>query len=352
MTRLAVLLAAAALAAPAAALAGPNPQVAGLQVALRAHGLYLAQIDGVAGPRTTAAVHAFQRKHGLPVGLANARTRAALGPLGRPLFGSRMLRRGDFGLDVAVLQFLLTQNGVYSGALDGYLGKETAAALKRYQRSLHLTADAIVGPRTLSAIVHRERVPVRSTVTVTQRFKIVRPGDTLTAIADATGTTVRALATLNRIDPDRPIVIGQRLLLPSKVSSALAPASGEVRAKLDAWSVRLGVDPHLVRALAWMESGYQTRIVSAAGARGVLQTLPSTRDYVERVLAGRRIPRTVDGDIEVGVLYLKHLLRVFDGNESLALAGWYQGERAVKKHGVYNVSKPFVANVLALRTRM
>ncbi len=89
--------------------AGVNPQIAGLQVALRAHGLYLAQIDGIAGPRTAAAVHAFQRRKHLPVGVADMRTRAALGPLGRPLFGSRTLRRGDFGWDVAVLQFLLTR---------------------------------------------------------------------------------------------------------------------------------------------------------------------------------------------------------------------------------------------------
>jgi soluble lytic murein transglycosylase-like protein len=101
-----------------------------------------------------------------------------------------------------------------------------------------------------------------------------------------------------------------------------------------------------------MESGYQTRIVSSAGARGVLQTLPTTREYVETVLARRRIPHTVDGDIEVGVLYLRHLLQAFGGNEQLALAGWYQGERAVKSYGPYKVTKPFVADVLALRTRM
>ena len=60
-----------------------------------------------------------------------------------------------------MLQFLLTRRGVYSGALDGYMGKETAAALRRYQRAMHLRADAVVGPRTLSAIVRRDRVPVR-----------------------------------------------------------------------------------------------------------------------------------------------------------------------------------------------
>jgi len=338
-------------AAPAVHAAG-NPQIAGLQVALRAHGLYLAQIDGIAGPRTAAAVHAFQHRHGLPYGVANARMRAALGPLGRPLFGTRTLKHGDFGWDVSVLQFLLTRRGVYSGALDGYMGKETSAALKRYQRAMHLRADAVVGPRTLSAIVRRDAVPVRTQpVAVSSTVHVVRVGDTLTALAARFHTTIAALASMNRIDPAKPIVIGQRLRLPAAAPS-LTPQRLDVRAMLDQWSARLGVDAHLVRALAWMESGYQTEIVSAAGARGVLQTLPTTRQYVETVLAGRDIPQSVDGDIEVGILYLKHLLQTFDGNERLALAGWYQGERAVQKHGLYKVTKPFVANVLALRQRM
>jgi peptidoglycan hydrolase-like protein with peptidoglycan-binding domain len=354
--RLGVILAVAALAAPAAAHASGNPQIAGLQVALRAHGLYLAKIDGIAGPRTSAAVHAFQRRHHLRIGVADIHTRAALGPLGRPLFGSRTLRQGDFGWDVSVLQFLLVRRGVYNGALDGYMGKETGAALRRYQRVMHLRADAVVGPRTLTAIVRHDRVPVRARVpgatggpTATY---VVHPGDSLTAIARTHGTSVAALATLNRIDAAKPIVIGLKLRLPAPAPGSLGAQSVDVRSILDAWSARLGVDEHLVRALAWMESGYQTSIVSPAGAVGVLQTLPSTRDYVETVLNGAPIARTVSGDVEVGVLYLKHLLAVFKGDESLALAGWYQGERAVRTHGVYAISKPFVANVLALRARM
>lgn len=346
-----ISLAAALTAAPAVG-AAVNPQIAGLQVALRAHGLYLAQIDGLSGPKTAAAIDAFEAKHGLPRGPAGARVRAALGPLGRPLFGSRTLRPGDFGWDVSVLQFLLTRRGVYTGALDGYLGKETAAALRHYQRLLHLSTDAVMGPRTLSAIVRKDRVPVRvRPASVPSSVHVVRVGDTLTALAARYGTTVAALAAVNRIDSARPIVIGQRLRLPISTRSLEAPKV-DVRSMLDAWSARLGVDPHLVRALAWMESGFQTHLVSDAGARGILQTLPTTRLYVENVLAGRAIPHTVDGDIEVGVLYLRHLLQVFGGNEQLALAGWYQGERAVKSYGPYKVTKPFVADVLALRTRM
>lgn len=337
---------------PPAIEAGVNPQIAGLQVALRAHGLYLAQIDGLAGPKTAAAVEAVQARHGLPRGVADARLRVALGPLGRPLFGTRTLRPDDFGWDVSVLQFLLTRRGVYTGALDGYLGKETAAALRRYQRLLQLPTDAVMGPRTLSAIVRRDRVPVRARPAAAPfAVHVVRVGDTLTAIAARYGSTLAALAAANGIDPARPIVIGHRLRLPVS-TSALDPPKADVRSMLDRWSARLGMDPHLVRALAWMESGFQTRLVSPAGARGVLQTLPSTRLYVETVLAGRTFPRTVDGDIQVGLLYLRHLLRVFGGDERLALAGWYQGERAVRERGLYEVTKPFVANVLALRTRM
>jgi LysM repeat protein len=353
MRRSVIVAAVVVLVAPAAARAGVNPQIAGLQVALRAHGLYLSQIDGIAGPRTAAAVHAFQRRKHLKVGVAGVRTRIALGPLGRPLFGSRTLRRGDFGWDVSVLQFLLTRRGVYSGALDGYLGKETGAALRRYQRLMHLSADAVVGPRTLTAIVRHDKVPIKAkTKVVVTSVYIVRAGDTLTRIASKHEMTIAAIASLNKIDPARPILIGQKLKLPTATASSLASQSVNVRAILDAWSSRLGVDAHLVRALAWMESGYQTKIVSSAGAVGVLQTLPSTRAYVETVLAGKKLPKTVSGDVQVGVLYLKHLLDVFDGNERLALAGWYQGERAVRKHGLFKVTKPFVSNVLALRVRM
>ena len=104
---------AASLAAAAPVGASLNPQHAGLQVALRAQGLYLGPIDALVGPHTVAAVRAFQRTHGLPVtGIADVRTRRALGPLGTPLFGSRTLRHGMFGWDVSVLQFLLGQHGI------------------------------------------------------------------------------------------------------------------------------------------------------------------------------------------------------------------------------------------------
>ena len=340
-------------ASPAAAYT--NAQHAGVQVALRALGLYHGPIDGLVGPQTVAAIRAAQRRADLPVtGIADKRTRKSLGPLGQPLLGKRVLRPGLFGLDVAVLQFLLTKQGVYDGPLDGYLSVGTNRALRRYQRQVHLVADGVVGPRTLAALVLENRVPVRhQAVAVSSRTYVVRSGDSLTAIARRFGVSLGSLARANHLDPKHLLLIGAKLRIPGGSSgSALAATPTEVRERLDYWAVRLGVSTSLLRALAWMESGYQPNVVSKAGARGVLQTLPVTRDFVEDVLVGHALPRTLDGDIETGVRYLRHLLGQFDNNEHLALAAWYQGERAVRKHGVYKVTKPFVAGVLALKARM
>ena len=349
----AAAVAAAVLAPPSANASGGslNPQIAGLQVALRAWGYYNGPVDGIAGPQTAGGLHAFQRRMHLPTGIADARTRARLGPLGRPLFGSRLLERGCFGWDVSVLQFVLWRARLYNGALDGYLDATTERALKRYQARVHLTADGIAGHATLASLATRAQVPVRPRIVpVAQLVYRVKAGDSLTAIAHRFGMTVAALARANRLDPSHYLLIGTRLKVTRPKAAIATPV--DVRALLDKWSAAFGVDRSLVRALAWMESGYQTRLVSSAGARGVMQLLPATRQYVANVVLGKRIPVGVNGDVEAGVALIGHLIGVFHGNEKLALAAWYQGEHAVRTYGVYKVSKPFVADVLALRARM
>ena len=120
---------------------------------------------------------------------------------------------------------------------------------------------------------------------------------------------------------------------------------------LEHWGRIYAVNTGLVRALAWMESGYQPGLISSSGAQGVMQVLPSTRNYVETVLLGKRVSHSVSGDIQIGVVYLRELLREFHGNETRALAGWFQGPASVRKHGIRPGTKVFVADVLALRHR-
>jgi murein DD-endopeptidase MepM/ murein hydrolase activator NlpD len=148
-----LLLVAALLALPAPALAAGKPGVAALQVTLRARGLYGGTIDGIKGPRTTAAVRRFQRRRGLaPDGVVGPRTRAALGRFARRNLGSRPLRKRRVGWDVAALQFKLAWRGFPSGPIDGHFGPRTDSAVRRYQRWRGLFPDGIVGPATLGAL--------------------------------------------------------------------------------------------------------------------------------------------------------------------------------------------------------
>jgi soluble lytic murein transglycosylase-like protein len=52
--------------------------------------------------------------------------------------------------------------------------------------------------------------------------------------------------------------------------------------------------------------------------------------------------------VQAGVRYLRWQLDQFGGNVRLALAGWYQGARAVREIGLYDDTKLFVRVVLAL----
>jgi peptidoglycan hydrolase-like protein with peptidoglycan-binding domain len=283
------------LALAVASIGAARPQVAGLQVALQARGFYPGAVDGIYGPATARGLRTFQRTAGLAVdGRIGPATRAALGKLGRPAFGARMLRRRACGWDVSILQYLLRRSGA-ALRVDGCFGAHTERAVRRFQRAHKLAADGIAGRQTFrTLLVGRERVRVRS---------------------------------VRHVD------------------------SSDVRALIDHWAGHYGVDPVLMRALGWMESGYQPNLESSAGAWGVMQILPSTWSYVERFLVGRSVRRTVSGNIRVGTAFMRQLLHEFGGNARLALAAWYQGPASVRRLGPFQVTRLFVADVLALRQR-
>jgi murein DD-endopeptidase MepM/ murein hydrolase activator NlpD len=135
------------------AVASRDAGLAALQVALKARGLYHGTIDGLGGPSTRLAIQRFQRRKGLtPDGNPGPRTRTALGRYGSHVLGSRTLRLGATGWDVAALQFLLAWHGFPAAAFDGALGSRTERALKRFQRWAHLTVDGEAGPTTFAAL--------------------------------------------------------------------------------------------------------------------------------------------------------------------------------------------------------
>lgn len=185
----------------------------------------------------------------------------------------------------------------------------------------------------------------------------VAMGDTLSAIAARHGLTIRGIAQENGLaNPDR-IYAGQRLRMPSRDGSgtgaaATAPARGEVTALLEQTARRYGWNPAFVKALSWQESGWKQHVVSSVGAVGLMQVMPETGRFVSRALVGRTLDlRNPADNVEAGVAFLDYLYRETGRDPRLTLAAYYQGLASVRRHGLYNETERFVANVLALRER-
>lgn len=95
-----------------------------------------------------------------------------------------------------------------------------------------------------------------------------------------------------------------------------------------------GVDPRLVHAVIRAESGYNDRALSNKGAVGLMQLIPATAER----MGVKNIYDPVE-NIFGGTRYLALLLKMFNGDKELALAGYNAGEGAVQRYG--NKVPPF-----------
>jgi N-acetylmuramoyl-L-alanine amidase len=199
------------------------------------------------------------------------------------------------------------------------------------------------------------------------RLHVVRPGEHLTGIARKYGLTIAAVVAANRIaDPSR-IYAGQRLAIPTamppKTAKPAAPKSPSMPAsmatlvaKRDAVrrviveeAKRYDVPAPFALAVAWQESGWQQGVVSHANAIGVMQLIPATAAWVGEAMLGSPVdPRDLRQNVRAGVRLLAHYLDRYDGNRDLVLAAYYQGQTAADRHGVYAVTRPYIASIRVL----
>jgi soluble lytic murein transglycosylase len=92
-----------------------------------------------------------------------------------------------------------------------------------------------------------------------------------------------------------------------------------------------GVDPLLVMALIKAESGFREDAVSAAGAIGLMQLMPSTALWLkERFKLDGDIYRAED-NIAFGLFYLRYLLNLYNKDLERALAAYYVGPARVNE---------------------
>lgn len=110
---------------------------------------------------------------------------------------------------------------------------------------------------------------------------------------------------------------------------------------------RHDVDPALVKAIVQAESAFDPEAVSRSGARGLMQVLPTTasRFAIEDLSNPRQ-------NLRAGVLYLKYLLDLFDGDVIMAVAAYNAGPNSVRRHrGVppYSETRSYLTKVMSLR---
>jgi N-acetylmuramoyl-L-alanine amidase len=193
----------------------------------------------------------------------------------------------------------------------------------------------------------------------------VRPGDTLTSIAARSGVSVQRLAWMNGLDPEATLVSGTALKLPTGAPNAtaattparVAPAAEPqptheyvTPGQVGQIAAAHGVSPSLAAAIAKQESGYYNGWVSSANARGVMQILPGTWDFIEGGIAGRDIdPASAQENVHAGVMYLGRLLQDTGGDEQAAAASYYQGLSSVRRIGFLPETQRYVDSVMGLR---
>lgn len=147
-------------------------QVVALQTKLKELGLYQGRLDGIFGSGTYSSVRAFQSSRGLKIdGIVGHNTVSSLfstsnnnnnnesdndstsgssGSQSRAITST--LKKGSRGTQVNTLQTTLKELGFYSGRIDGIFGRITEQSVKRFQSESGLSADGIVGRRTITAL--------------------------------------------------------------------------------------------------------------------------------------------------------------------------------------------------------
>jgi len=154
---------------------------------------------------------------------------------------------------------------------------------------------------------------------------------------------------ITKVEPDEVEYPDEVLdALPFAKSLREAPAVPEqYRALIETSSKKHGVDPRLVGALIQVESAYHSRAISAKGARGLMQLLPSTgRQYGALDLFDPKI------NVDAGVRHLKTLLQRYE--LPLALAAYNAGEGAVDRFkGIppFKETQDYVTRILRILNR-
>ena len=200
---------------------------------------------------------------------------------------------------------------------------------------------------------------------------VVRPGDTASGLAVRFHAWTAEIVSHNHLGRSGTLHVGDRIVIPVVRKGARSGDGGKnggkgrptkmwqhpdrdrekVRRVIAGAARHHDVDPQLALAIAWQESGWQMGVVSSAHAIGAMQVLPATARWMEHY-AGRRLRLHKLGDnAKAGVLLLR-VLSHHTQRRTHKIGAYYQGLGAVREHGLYEETRAYVGNVVAIKRRL
>jgi soluble lytic murein transglycosylase-like protein len=98
------------------------------------------------------------------------------------------------------------------------------------------------------------------------------------------------------------------------------------------------------------ESGFDNSVVSGDGARGVMQVIPDTWDFVNEVLVNEPLS-SVSGraNVEAGAAYLHHLYHLMGGDPEATIGSYFQGPN---RDSVLPETRDYVDQVLSTQAEL
>ena len=156
---------------------------------------------------------------------------------------TRTLRRGMRGQDVAVVQRLLKDEGIYRHPeITSFFGSITHRAIREFQRRNNLAIDGIIGPRTrtvMNALLDRKAAASRAD---RPNMHIVQANDTMWKISRRYGVTLKSLLDANGMTEGTQISLGQRI---TRHNIPIKPTPGDRYGELLEWSTEAQYVFHL-----------------------------------------------------------------------------------------------------------
>lgn len=173
-----------------------------VQVILISQGYLSDKADGVFGSKTEAAVKAFQKDNKLTVsGVVDDNTLNRLKAIKREATSTpSRFTFGDRGKHVSDVQQRLVSSGFSPGALDGIMGNDTVAAVKRFQKHHDLEQTGLIDDRTFALLQQERGTPTSYKKAITMEATAYTAYDPGNGSYTARGNLLRR--GLVSVDPD------------------------------------------------------------------------------------------------------------------------------------------------------